>query len=221
MSIIIDGAGIAGLSAALGLALRNKSGWDITVLEAHETLLEVGAGVQAVPNAARILRSWGLEAAFDEVAFKPGFQYYNDWKTGQAKYQEPLNYKGYTEALYRAPSYTVHRADWQQILRKAVLDRGVQIRFSCKVVGVDCDTGTIQLKGGRSMTADLIVAADGIHSAVRRSLPLAKDVLLSPFKGIAIVHLFLKRGCSRLPRARPSSRTRSVSPGQATPTGAG
>lgn len=57
LDIIIVGAGIAGLSTAIGL---HKSGHSIVILEQVREIGEVGAGIQIAPNAARILRRFGL-----------------------------------------------------------------------------------------------------------------------------------------------------------------
>lgn len=57
LRVIIVGAGIAGLSVALGL---NKAGHEVLILERVHEIMEVGAGIQVAPNAARILGRLGL-----------------------------------------------------------------------------------------------------------------------------------------------------------------
>ncbi|MGZ0843170.1 FAD-dependent oxidoreductase, partial [Klebsiella pneumoniae subsp. pneumoniae] len=59
--ILIAGAGVAGLSAALELAAR---GWNVRLVEKAETLSEVGAGLQLAPNAMRHLERLGVAAVF-------------------------------------------------------------------------------------------------------------------------------------------------------------
>ncbi|MFX6807967.1 FAD-dependent oxidoreductase, partial [Acinetobacter baumannii] len=66
--IIVVGAGIGGLTAALTLA---RAGIDVSVIERAETLSEVGAGIQLSPNASRILVNLGLGTALRETAVYP------------------------------------------------------------------------------------------------------------------------------------------------------
>lgn len=57
LKVIVVGAGIAGLSVALGL---KKTGHEVVILERAHEIAEVGAGIQVAPNAARILGRLGL-----------------------------------------------------------------------------------------------------------------------------------------------------------------
>lgn len=66
--VIVAGAGIAGLGAALASA---RSGLRVTVLEKAESLSEVGAGLQLGPNAVRVLDDWGLLPQLESVAAEP------------------------------------------------------------------------------------------------------------------------------------------------------
>lgn len=61
LNIIVCGAGVAGLGAAIAL---KKKGHQVTVVEATSQLQEIGAGIQIPPNSSRILKSWGLEEKF-------------------------------------------------------------------------------------------------------------------------------------------------------------
>jgi 2-polyprenyl-6-methoxyphenol hydroxylase-like FAD-dependent oxidoreductase len=68
MHIVVIGAGIGGLSAAIGMRLDGNA---VTVLESANDLSEFGAGLQLSPNAVRILDRWGLRNAIEQVAFAP------------------------------------------------------------------------------------------------------------------------------------------------------
>jgi salicylate hydroxylase len=62
---VIVGAGLGGLSAAIGL---RRVGHEVVVLEQAPELGEVGAGIQMAPNASRLLGAWGVVDAFRPVA---------------------------------------------------------------------------------------------------------------------------------------------------------
>ena len=64
LSVVVVGAGIAGLSAAVACAL---GGHRVTVLEGAKELAEIGAGFQITPNASKILFRWGLEPKMKET----------------------------------------------------------------------------------------------------------------------------------------------------------
>ena len=66
--IVIAGAGIGGLSAALALA---RKGFAVEVFERTSVIREVGAGIQLGPNAFRIFAAWGLEGRMEDIAFAP------------------------------------------------------------------------------------------------------------------------------------------------------
>ena len=68
LRIVVVGAGLGGLAAAIGLA---RSGHSVHIFEAAERLSEVGAGIQIPPNAARILDRWGLSDLIERQATVP------------------------------------------------------------------------------------------------------------------------------------------------------
>lgn len=68
-------------------------------------------------------------------------------------------------------SRVIHRADYQQLLAAGAKKHGAQILFSAEAVHVDVKTQTVSLKDGRTLTADLVVGADGLRSHVRHSIP--------------------------------------------------
>jgi salicylate hydroxylase len=70
LTIVIIGAGLGGLSAAVCLA---RKGHKVTVLERNAGLSEYGAGIQLSPNATRLLDSWGLSAEFRKYCGFPTF----------------------------------------------------------------------------------------------------------------------------------------------------
>jgi salicylate hydroxylase len=79
--IMIAGAGIGGLTAALALL---RQGREVAVYEQAGELAEVGAGVQLSSNGTRVLNALGLASALDSCAVRPQEKEIRHWKTGQS-----------------------------------------------------------------------------------------------------------------------------------------
>ncbi len=165
--VVIAGAGIGGLTAALALA---KQGVDVVVCEQASQLGEVGAGLQVSPNASRVLIKLGLADALKSKVFEPDYASIRDYRSGEYYLKAPLG-KG-AEIQYRAPYWHVHRADLHAILAEACQVHGVDILLNATVSGYQQEQAgvVLQLQDGRSVQADLLIGADGIHSAVRTQL---------------------------------------------------
>ncbi|WP_164660634.1 flavin-dependent oxidoreductase [Tropicibacter sp. Alg240-R139] len=163
MTILIVGGGIAGLS--LGLTLH-QIGVPFRIFEAAQEIHPMGVGINLQPNAVRELFEMGLEHELDAIGVRTK-QYGFYSKLGKTIWEEPRG----TWARYTWPQYSVHRGELQMMLYRALLDRA----------GPDCiETGarafgfkgpsTLLLDQGRSAEGALIVAADGIHSALRAQM---------------------------------------------------
>jgi salicylate hydroxylase len=113
-NIIIAGAGIGGLSAALMLA---RSGFRVTLLEQAARLEETGAGIQLSPNATRILIDLGLGDRLKALAFAPAGVAIRAASGGELA-RVPLGEAA--ERRYGAPYWCLHRADLQAALLEAV-----------------------------------------------------------------------------------------------------
>ncbi len=164
---LVAGGGIGGLAAALALA---RTGWAVTVFERAESFGEVGAGLQMSPNACKVLRWLGVLDAVAEVGFRPSAAAMRDGHTGATIYRVALG--DAAEARWKAPYLHVHRADLHEILLQAAKDAGVALETGAPVEGYGTRTETVRLKlaDGRAEQADLLVAADGIGSALRNVL---------------------------------------------------
>ncbi len=158
MRALIIGGGIGGLAAALAL---HRSGWRVQVLEQAAGFAEVGAGLSIQPNALRALEALALG---DQVRARA----VTDAPVGTRRADGVWLIRNDVDRLTRryGPWATLHRADLLALLHRAlpadVLRPGVEVHE------VHPD-GTVEHTGGTS-TADVVVGADGLHSATRRSL---------------------------------------------------
>ena len=168
MTVLIAGAGIGGLAAALSL---HQAGIPARIFERARQLDEVGAGVQISPNGARVLHALGLERALDVVAFRPQAIELREYRSGLVIARTALGDE--LAARYGAPYYHIHRADLHAVLERAVrercgdviaLDRGVED------VNQTDDRVELTLSDGTQVSGDIVIGCDGIHSSVRRAL---------------------------------------------------
>ena len=170
-TIVIAGAGIGGLTAALALAAR---GFRIVVLEKAERLEDVGAGLQLSPNASRVLVELGLAERLKLRAVVPEAVSIMSARAGGELLRMPLGEAAANRA--GAPYWVVHRADLQAALAGAVADHpDVELKLGAtfedvaphaKGLTVVHRSGTIR----RSDLASALIGADGIWSTVRQHL---------------------------------------------------
>ncbi|ROO84300.1 salicylate hydroxylase [Actinocorallia herbida] len=166
VDVVVVGGGIGGLASAYALA---RSGKSVRVLERADEFTEVGAGLQMAPNAARILKEWGL---LDEVLGKgvaPRRLLFKDAIDGSVLTRLDLDEK-FVER-YGAPYVVIHRSDLLDVLADACRRAGVDLVAGSKVDGVDnTGDGVVVRVGEAEHTAGLAVAADGLHSRLRARL---------------------------------------------------
>ncbi len=162
--IAVIGGGIGGLTAAHALRLR---GFDVRVYEAAPELREIGAGVALAPNAMKALRAVGLEAPVRAIAWEPESITVRNWKSARMIIR---NDHAETAARYGAAACFAHRADMLDALAAEIPAGVVSLGARCTDVRTDGDVAYARFRDGSEVEADVVVGADGIHSAVRASL---------------------------------------------------
>ena len=171
MRVIVAGAGIGGLSAALSL---HAAGIDVTVIDSAASLRPLGVGINLMPHAVRELTELGLGEELEATGIPTAEMVHFDRHGNRI-----WGFASGRNIGYRWPQYSIHRGELQMILLAAVRARlgpdavrtgtavtgfsesgaGVQVRVRDRLTGT-CST----LRG------DVLVGADGLYSAVRAQL---------------------------------------------------
>jgi salicylate hydroxylase len=168
--VAIIGGGIGGLTTALAL---RQAGAEVRVYEAAAELREIGAGVSLHPNAMRVLRAAGVEGEVRAAAGSSPWAVTRDGITGRVISRSSRASQAATLGIEGA---TVHRADLLEALARALPDGIVTLGKRCTAVqndptGQNGSAGAVAtFEDGSTAEADVIIGADGIHSAVRASL---------------------------------------------------
>ena len=171
MAVLIIGAGIAGLTAALSL---HQIGIEARVFESVDTIEPLGVGINTLPHAVRELTDLGLADELAETAIPTAeLAYYS--KHGKLIWTEPRG----RAAGYNWPQFSIHRGTLQMLLLQAARERlGADHIVSGHHLVAWEDSGDgvrasfVNRRTGAKTDAhgELLLAADGIHSTVRAQL---------------------------------------------------
>ena len=166
MTVLIAGGGIAGLT--LGLTLH-QIGIPFHIFEATRDIRALGVGINLQPNAVRELLDLDLGDELDSIGVKTR-QYGFYSKHGLTIWEEPRG----QWAGYAWPQYSVHRGQLQVMLYEALIKRAGKgcITTGARATGFENtdDAAVLALENGEKINGDLIIAADGIHSALRAQM---------------------------------------------------
>jgi 2-polyprenyl-6-methoxyphenol hydroxylase-like FAD-dependent oxidoreductase len=189
MKVVIVGAGIGGLTAALAL---RAVGIESEIYDQARGLRELGVGINMLPHAVKELAALGLLPALDTAGIRTRELIYAN-RFGQTVWQELRG----LEADYDTPQFSIHRGKLHGVLLRAALERlgPERIRAGCRLTGFREEGGGVvagfeDRETGRpfEVAADGLIGADGIHSKVRAQL--------HPGEGAPVWNgIMLWRGC--------------------------
>lgn len=164
LHILVIGAGLGGLSAALSCALNGRH--KVTLLEGARELAEVGAGLQITPNGSRLFQQWGIEEALSHKAAEPTLLAVHRYADGKIlALQDDFDKK--IRKQYGAPFWDLHRVDLQRAMAQRAQELGVTLKLGSRVKEVDFENSSVTLENGDKHSADLLVGADGLWSKCR------------------------------------------------------
>ena len=170
-TILIAGAGIGGLTAALTLS---RIGYRVLIAEQASALSDVGAGIQLSPNATHVLQALGVTDRLATTAVVPAGLSIRSARSGAEIAYMPM---GPAFAFrYGAPYWMLHRGDLQAALAQAVSeDPDIELKLGARIedFAVHAHGVTAQLRDARGVTeerAPILIGADGLWSTIRTRL---------------------------------------------------
>ncbi|KAL2784515.1 hypothetical protein BJX66DRAFT_348237 [Aspergillus keveii] len=168
LKVLIVGAGIGGLTAAI--ALRNQ-GHDIQIFEQSHLATETGAAIHLAPNANGLLRRLGIFA--EEFGANPMERLVEYSATGELRRQMELTE---SNKKWLHPWLLAHRIDLHNHLKRVATTAtesypAVPLHTGSRIACVDAETATITLQDGTHVRGDVVLGADGVHSVTRHAIP--------------------------------------------------
>ena len=170
-TIMVAGAGIGGLTAALAIA---QGGFRVAIYEQAERLEETGAGIQLSPNASGILIALGLGEALRRYVVAPEELRIMSLRSGRVLARAPLGTTA--EQRYGAPYWVIHRGDLQAVLVDAVAAHpDIRLHLGRQIDDFESHRNGVTIAGTAANhpieeRGLALVGADGIWSRLRRRL---------------------------------------------------
>jgi 5-methylphenazine-1-carboxylate 1-monooxygenase len=167
--VLIAGAGIGGLTAALSL---RAYGIDVEVIDAATELRPLGVGINLLPHAVRELTELGLGDPLAATGIATAEMVHFDRHGNRI-----WGFACGRAAGYRWPQYSVHRGELQMILLDAVRSAGIAVRTGTAFVSFTAGPGGVSVKvrdrargAAEQLGCDVLIGADGLYSRVRAQL---------------------------------------------------
>lgn len=160
LKIIIIGAGIGGLSAALSL---RRNGHHVQVYEQSRFANETGAAVHLAPNSNGVLRRWGIRA--EEFGAVNADRIQERQRGGEVVMDMDTREQN---KAWQHPWQFSHRVRLHEKLKSLATEEGgvgtpVELHTSSKIVDLDPAKGEVQLADGTKVNGDVVLGADGIY----------------------------------------------------------
>ncbi len=175
LRVAIIGGGIGG--AATAVALKNQ-GIRAEVYEQASVLAEVGAEIGMRPPTVQLFKDWGI---YDEVKKKSSQSDYMEILGGNGELIMKENWPVLTDNPEERWARLIHRADLLDTFLAHLPSDSIHLKHRCKSIIPYDDYTEVQFENGHSIEADLVIAADGIHSRIRTELFSSDEPVYSGF----------------------------------------
>ncbi|KAL3462042.1 hypothetical protein BJX64DRAFT_277459 [Aspergillus heterothallicus] len=168
LKVLIVGAGIGGLTAAIAL---RKQGHEIQIFEQSQLATETGAAIHLAPNANGLLRRLGIFA--EEFGANPMERLVEYNAKGELEREMDL---AESNKRWQHPWLLAHRIDLHNNLKRIATSpmdgyEAIPLRTASRVAWVDAESATITLEDGTRVQGDVVLGADGVHSVTRHAIP--------------------------------------------------
>lgn len=164
LKVAVIGGGYGGACAAKALLL---TGADVHVYEQASEIREVGAGIGLRPSSMDQFRKWGI---FDNIAAVTSPSDYFEILTADCHPIMKEPWPGINDYEVETKTHLIHRGDFIDALVGALPPERVHLGKKAAGIVDNGESATVTFTDGTSVTADLIVAADGIKSVIREAL---------------------------------------------------
>ncbi|KAK3940904.1 hypothetical protein QBC46DRAFT_384095 [Diplogelasinospora grovesii] len=163
VSVIVVGAGFAGLTAAIEC---DRKGHSVILFDKSPALKPLGDIISFGQNSSRFFAKWpGVKEAIDPIIHKSEEFHFHDWR---GKFVTTQSFSAEHKAW--GPRVNGHRGEIHQVLIQHVLDRGIDFQLGRNIVDyfeTDSHAG-VRAADGETFTADVVLAAEGVRSRGRR-----------------------------------------------------